>query len=685
MSFKSILLLDDDPQFHRLIVPVLKSRGHRVLQAHSGQEASSIVEREKLDLIIVDGQLPDCNGIEWIARSRAKDDRVGLIFVSAYWRDAQSYHKLTKELGVSLVLHKPIIPSVFAAEVDILFGHKSPSVEPAPVEDIEDTLLVLRSEYARELPLKLRELAHSLRQIRTQPDNFFLVGEARTLSHRLRGTAASYGFPQIGEKVGHVENRLAAIQNNSQVVNDGFWAEIDVAMDFLVGESEAVAGQVARQVSERVPGIPVPYSPAIARILVVDDDEAFLDLIEELGRAHLVQVIRATTAPEALEKACMSVLDAALIDVELESEEAAFKLAVDVRALPGYDSLPLAFISGGGHMENNVDVNRVGAVCLDRSLERGALEAALQQLIAIRQVARPRVLVVDDDNDFSRRIAFVLSYEGMVAITLDDTETILEVMQEFSPDLLLLDVMMPGVSGFDICRMLRAIPRWQDLPILFLTSHTDVESRVAAFQSGGDDYLAKPVVNEELLTRIKVRLERARLLQERIDKDPITGLLLRRSFMEQLAAMLSESQRQKWAVTVCLIDIDDFKGLAETYGHLASDGVLNALGDLLRRRFRAEDLRGRWGGEQFVLAFRAETMPDIKEMMERVLAEFIAVEFRGEFGQSFYASFSGGLSQFPEDGNTIHDLLKAADGRLLEAKSSGPKHFVMASPEKQKA
>src|SRR5262249_34163862 len=150
----------------------------------------------------------------------------------------------------------------------------------------------------------------------------------------------------------------------------------------------------------------------------------------------------------------------------------AFKLAADLRLLPGYHELPLGFLSGSGHIEKTIEVDNIGHCLLfDRPQGADALEAALRQLMAIKQASRPRILLIDDDADFLKRTAFVLSHEGLEVKTLASSADILEQMQQFSPDLLLLDVMMPGVSGFDICRMLRTIPRWRDLPIMFLTAY----------------------------------------------------------------------------------------------------------------------------------------------------------------------------------------------------------------------
>ncbi len=237
---------------------------------------------------------------------------------------------------------------------------------------------------------------------------------------------------------------------------------------------------------------------------------------------------------------------------------------------------------------------------------------------------------------------------------------------------------MPIMSGFEVCRVLRTNTRWQDTPILFLTGETELDARLAAFDAGGDDYLPKPVAAVELLTRVKVRLERARLIRERADKDALTGLLLRRAFMEQIAGLISEASRHELFFTVALIDVDMFKTVNDTYGHLAGDRVLTRLGQLLKKRFRVEDIRGRWGGEEFIVALRHVKKETTQGALARVLDELRNMQFEGDHGEVFSVTFTAGLASFPEDGATLEHLVKAADGRLYKGKEAGRDRIVVS-------
>jgi diguanylate cyclase (GGDEF)-like protein len=551
--------------------------------------------------------------------------------------------------------------------------------EAEKMQDFRNMFLMVQTKYVRSLPAKLEELKASIERARDSHADKELLGETRMLAHKLHGTAGSLGYRQISEPMRIIETVLDGFIDGSLKSNgeqEAAWRDVEEKFDNAVSASETLAVELSKG-AQKEPRLPGQYTPAIAKVLIVDEDETFLDVVEKLGRQRMVEVVRAVTAQEALDKACLVALDAALVNVPVKDPDDYFKLARKLRELPGYDNLPLAFVAASSLVQDRVEAAHAGAsLFLDKPLESQALEAAVQYLVNIRQGGRPRVLIVDDDPDFCELISGTLRTEGMLVRSVDDPALVLDVMQEFAPELVLLDVNMPKISGFEVCKMVRAVPRWHDLPVIFLTAQTGVQARVSAFQAGADDYLPKPVINDELLARVKVRLDRSRLMKERSDKDTITGLLLRRAFAEQLSAVLAEAQRNKAIFTISLIDVDHFKKVNDTYGHLAGDRVLAVLGQLLARRFRVDDLRGRWGGEEFILAFRREGKATMQAAVTRVLEEFKQLPFKSDDGREFHCTFSGGVASYPGDGESIFDLVKAADERLYRAKEAGRSRLV---------
>jgi diguanylate cyclase (GGDEF)-like protein len=178
-------------------------------------------------------------------------------------------------------------------------------------------------------------------------------------------------------------------------------------------------------------------------------------------------------------------------------------------------------------------------------------------------------------------------------------------------------------------------------------------------------------VREELRARVQSRLERARLQRERAERDALTGLLLRRPFLESLRARLAEAQRVEKSLALGFLDVDRFKKVNDTHGHLAGDRVLMQMGRLLSARFRKEDLRCRWGGEEFVVALMGATARGARDILARTAAELAQVDFEGDKGERFRVTFSAGLAVMPQDGTDVETLLRLADERLYRAKAQG--------------
>jgi diguanylate cyclase (GGDEF)-like protein len=412
-------------------------------------------------------------------------------------------------------------------------------------------------------------------------------------------------------------------------------------------------------------------------LLVVDADPVVREQLEELGRDRLLAVVAVATTQEALEFARSSGrVDAAIIDGALGPAGVAF--AHDLRAVPGLERVPMAFLAERGDVERRVAAVNAGAsLYLPKPVDTYAFGGAVEQMLALGREEKARVLVIDDDPDFAACVAAVLSPHGIAVRTALDATHLIETLEDAQPDLVLLDAMLPQVSGWDAVRIMRTMPEWRDVPILFLTGRTDLESRIAAFDAGADDYLAKPLVPEELLSRVRVRLDRRRLLRETTERDPLTRCMSRGALLDALASRLSEARRHTRTLSLALIDVDRFKRVNDSYGHLVGDHVLMALGRLLTARFRLEDLRGRWGGEEFVLAFPNEPATTAASVLTRVLDEFRKMPFHSERGEPFYVSFSAGISSFPVDGTTVDALIRAADRRLYRAKRDGRAHVVV--------
>jgi diguanylate cyclase (GGDEF)-like protein len=227
------------------------------------------------------------------------------------------------------------------------------------------------------------------------------------------------------------------------------------------------------------------------------------------------------------------------------------------------------------------------------------------------------------------------------------------------------------MRGSDLCRSVRASPRWRELPVVLLRTpgKRAPAERVDAIEAGADDVLADVGDAEALVARVRQLVVRARIHRERADTDALTGLLLRRPYLERLAALLAAARRQRAPLTVCLIDLDKFKQVNDEVGHLSGDRLLAAFGRVLLGTCRLEDLRCRWGGDEFALAFPGQSADAAQLALTRV--EQAAAEIRVAANVSPGVKFSAGTATFPDDGLDAAELLRVADQRLYRAKALG--------------
>ena len=511
----------------------------------------------------------------------------------------------------------------------------------------------LRAGYARRLPGKIQRIIDLLESSREGDEGDLDL--ARVETHKLKGSAGSYGFPEITDAARRIE---AMLVNYQSVPEKG--GELDEELRAL-----SVLARAANPEAAGTRGMSEP------RILLIDPAASARSAAREIASKLLIELHVAESADEALELAASIHFDAVLVDADLDAD-APFAIAQRLRKIPGNTDIAIAVTSENETVERRVEAAHAGAAAfLSKPLTRSGFEDALNTLLVSRSADRPRLLCVDDDPEFRAWISQILLRDGCEVHQLPNSEGLMEALAEVEPDALLLDYDLPNFNGVELCAMLRANRRWKDLPILFVTGNEELQDRIAAYQAGCDDYLVKPVIEPELRARIRSRVDRNQLVRSRAERDSLTGLSLRGVFLADFEARLSGARRRLDPVTVCLLDLDHFKRINDTHGHLAGDRVLHRIGRLLSTRFRSEDLRCRWGGEEFALAFPGETSETIRLVMERVLDEFRQDEHESDDGELFTATFSGGIAEFPADAVTAEELIRQADRRLYLAKKAG--------------
>jgi diguanylate cyclase (GGDEF)-like protein len=303
-----------------------------------------------------------------------------------------------------------------------------------------------------------------------------------------------------------------------------------------------------------------------------------------------------------------------------------------------------------------------------------------------------KILVVDDSRTQLDWLVQVLTAERYEVVTaLDGAEAIRKVRTE-SPDLVLLDVVLPDMDGLEVLRIVKSRPEDEFIPVILLSVKGDVDARVRGLRIGADDFLAKPFAEAEILARAAAML-RIKSLQDQIRAakqqletlsitDGLTGLYNHRHFQERLHEEFRRSQRYTDPVSLIMVDLDHFKQVNDRYGHPFGDKVLREAAGLMRQSVRATDICARYGGEEFGIILPRTHVQGALTLAERIwrslgektyLYERVTPEGgHGADAQEIHVTASIGLAFYPsKDITSAEVLVKYADEALYRAKREG--------------
>ncbi|OUL28312.1 multi-component transcriptional regulator [Nostoc sp. RF31YmG] len=283
------------------------------------------------------------------------------------------------------------------------------------------------------------------------------------------------------------------------------------------------------------------------------------------------------------------------------------------------------------------------------------------QLLQRTHSLRVNVLVVDDDPVVLTALRPMLEPWGMRITGLDEPLRFWEVLQSTTPDLLILDVEMPQISGIELCQAVRIDPQWQELPIVFLTAHRDIETVQQVFAVGGDDYVVKPVVGAELLARITHRLERSRLLQSLATKDPLTGLANQLQSSRGLQQLIVQAQKHQHSVCLAILTVTDLRQINSKYGHETGNQVLQRWSRLFQLAFCSGEVLGYWGNGEFMVGVAGLTKTEVKDRLGNILTTLRQQIFTAPAGDRFQVGCNFAVVEYPHDGLTIQSLYQVAN------------------------
>jgi len=295
------------------------------------------------------------------------------------------------------------------------------------------------------------------------------------------------------------------------------------------------------------------------------------------------------------------------------------------------------------------------------------------------------ILAVDDNSVNRILLEKLLKKEGYKITILGSSEEVMPYLADITPDIILLDLMMPNINGLELCESIKLNPNFQEIPVIFLTASDEKKDLLKAFNLGAVDYITKPFHNQELLARIKNHLElkftrdelkKALIELEKLAKtDDLTGISNRRNFLALAQREFNLARRQKRYFSLLILDIDYFKTINDTYGHPIGDKVIQFVANKCVESVRKEDLCARWGGEEFII-FLSETDLEGAVMVANRIRMGVDQETIEIEDHQINVTVSIGVSVYNNDDASVNQTISRGDMALYRAKNEGRNRVV---------
>jgi diguanylate cyclase (GGDEF)-like protein len=316
------------------------------------------------------------------------------------------------------------------------------------------------------------------------------------------------------------------------------------------------------------------------------------------------------------------------------------------------------------------------------------------------------LLIVDDHLDNVRSLSLLLSNSGYLVRKATSGEMALDTIQISKPDLVLLDVRMPNMDGYEVCKQLKANPDTSGIPIIFLSASNNTDDKIQAFAVGGADYVTKPFQAEEVLARVrhqitilrqqqqlatqnyqlqqvKAALQQANLELQRVaNTDSLTQIANRRCFDELLEQEWQRLRRDQQPLSLVLCDIDYFKNYNDCYGHPAGDACLQQVAQIISQSInRPADMVARYGGEEFAIILPNTDQDGAVKIVETVRVALQSLQIpHAASAVATHITLSAGIACLvPALNSSCQQLIAAADTALYQAKAAGRNAWVMCT------
>lgn len=547
------------------------------------------------------------------------------------------------------------------------------------INSVASKLKKIREAYLKQIPSQLEAIRKAYHNFVAFPSEGDELENLHRRLHTLKGSSASFGLSRLSVAADAAEILLKeAMQVRGEPASSWHsqWkdcfsrieqevSQLDPATYVDVRAVElVVAGEQSREREQKL--VYLCEDDSFQRLTLSTQIECFGFRVVSFGELEQLQRAVKNAPPDVL------VMDMIFPDRPTGGAE-----VIETMRNESGEKIPVIFISSSNRFDSRLSAVRAGSSAyFIKPINAAELCATLSDLTADEKPDPYRILIVDDDLHMTELYSAILQEAGMVTLSLNNPLEVMGPLVDFKPDLILTDMYMPGCNGMELAKTVRQIGHAFSIPIIFLSSETDMGKQFHAMRMGGDEFLTKPVSPENLISAVTGRAERMKIIRSFMVRDSMTGLYNHTATKEHLEVAAAQAERHGTDLCFAMIDVDRFKQVNDNYGHAMGDQVLIALARLLGQRVRKTDIVGRYGGEEFAVVLPDCDLAKATELLNQLRESFAALRFPAG-SDYFSSSFSCGVASL-SGSKVIEKLCKVADASLYQAKEAGRNRVVAA-------
>lgn len=548
---------------------------------------------------------------------------------------------------------------------------------------LEQKLAEFRITFIAEFEDKIAALIKLWSEAR-KTQHIETIKQFRFEIHSLRGSSGTLNFKILSDRLGMIEEEVAPCEEQINQFKD-IIPFIDRHMNAFI-EASGQDPNPLLELSKTPDSLgklrePQKKNDEITaqsyrdiNIALIDDNQATAELHSKLlaGFGFSIRLFNSIEKLEQLlatEKFNLVLID---IDNKIDQSDEIFSYALQLRSF----GIDVFVLSSSSSFENRLAAvrSKVNEYLL-KPVNITTLVSKIRKNFKLDLIRPYRILLLDDQASIGIFYKSLLEDEHVEVLAINQAESIMAELESFHPDVFLLDMHMPNISGLEIARLLRQQSKYDYVPIIFLTSDDDINTKLEVLECGADDVIPKNTPPNIIVQQVNSRIQRGQEIRYLASRDSLTGVLNHGQIMDAAAHALRLASRHQKPTVIVMIDLDHFKDVNDKYGHVGGDKVLISLGQLLLQSVRDTDYVGRYGGEEFMVVFSDTDASIIENKLNNILTAFLQINF-SVADKSFHCSFSAGLASSTHH-EKLSELISSADAALYKAKESGRSRICM--------